>query len=251
MVAEVIINLSVKSINKTFDYLIPDAILKDVKIGSRVLVPFGNSKKNKTEEGFVVNLKRKSDFECKEIIKVEDNILTEDNIELAKLMSRRYFCNISECIKLMLPPGNITKNISNRIKDKTANFVYLKKDKDEIEFLIETGKVKTDKQLRVLNFLMDNEGITIPDLAIFTDTSPAVIKTLENKGIIEILEQKVERNPFIHKNVKRDSALNLTKEQKIAYNKISKSKYNEFLIYGVTGSRKNRSLSSAYSKCIK
>ena len=248
MVAEVIINLSAKSINKTFDYLIPDSILKDLKIGSRVLVPFG---KNKQEEGFVVNIKNKSEFECKEIIKVEDSILTNDNIELAKLMSRRYFCNISECIKLMLPPGMITKNISNRIKEKTANFVYKKKDKDEIEFLIETGKIKSDKHLRILNFLMENEGITIPDLVIFTDTSPGIINTLENKGLIEIIEQKVERNPFMHKDVKKDNPLELTKEQKIAYNKIVKSKYNEFLIYGITGSRKNRSVFAAYSKCIK
>ena len=28
--------------------------------------------------------------------------LTENNIELAKLMARKYFCNISDCIKLML-----------------------------------------------------------------------------------------------------------------------------------------------------
>ena len=43
-------------------------------------------------------------------------------------MARRYFCNISDCIKLMLPPGTSTKVLENRIKDKTLNFVYLKKD---------------------------------------------------------------------------------------------------------------------------
>ena len=154
-------------------------------------------------------------------------------------MSKRYFCNISECIKLMLPPGNITKNISNRVKEKTANFIYLKKDKDEIEFLIQTEKIKSEKQIRILNFLIDNEGITPSDLALFTDTSIGVIKTLENKGYIEKQEEKVERNPFIHKNIKRDKPLELTKEQKTAYSKISKSKYKEFLLYGVTGSRKN------------
>ena len=248
MVAEIIINLSAKSLNKTYDYIIPDSILKDVKIGSRVLVPFG---KNKQEEGFVVNIKNKSQFANKEILKVEDSILSKENIELAKLMSRRYFCNISECIKLMLPPGNITKNISNRVKEKTAKFVYLKKDKEEIEFLIDTEKIKTEKQVRFLKFLIENEGITIQDLALITDTSSSIIKTLENKGIIEILEQKIERNPFIHKNIKSDKPLNLTNEQKKAYDEISKSKFKEFLIHGVTGSRKNRSIFATYTKCIK
>ena len=236
MVAEIIINISAKSLNKTYDYIIPDSILNDIKIGSRVIVPFGNTKQ---EEGFVINIKKESKYANKEILKLEDSILTEENIEFAKLMSKRYFCNISECIKLMLPPGNITKNISNRVKEKTANFIYLKKDKDEIEFLIGTEKIKSEKQIRILNFLIDNEGITPSDLALFTDTSIGVIKTLENKGYIEKQEEKVERNPFIHKNIKRDKPLELTKEQKTAYSKISKSKYKEFLLYGVTGSRKN------------
>ena len=248
MIAEVIINLSAKSLNKTYDYIIPDSILKDIKIGSRVLLPFG---KTKQEEGFVINLKNTSKVANKEILKVEDNILSKENIELAKLMSRRYFCNISECIKLMLPPGNITKNIAKRIKEKTANFVYLKKEPDEIEFAIETGKVKSEKQIRVLQFLLQNECISIPDLALFTDTSSSVIKTLENKGYIELIEEKVERNPFIHKNIKRDEPLKLTKEQQFAYDKISKSNYNEFLIYGVTGSRKNRSIFAINCKCFK
>ena len=64
-------------------------------------------------------------------------------------MARRYFCNISECIKLMLPPGEKTTNLENRIKDKTANFVYLKKDEDEIELDIELGKLKNAKHIKV------------------------------------------------------------------------------------------------------
>ena len=72
------------------------------------------------------------------------------------------------------------------------NFIYLKKDKDEIEFLIQTEKIKSEKQIRILNFLIDNEGITPSDLALFTDTSIGVIKTLENKGYIEKQEENLK-----------------------------------------------------------
>ena len=122
MIAEVIIHTNAKELNKTYDYIIPDSIKKEIRIGSRVFIPFGNKK---IEEGFVINIKENSKFANKEIIKIEDNILTKQNIELAKIMSKRYFCNISDCIRLMLPPGNITKNLENRVKEKTANFVYL------------------------------------------------------------------------------------------------------------------------------
>ncbi len=239
MVAEVIINTVAKELNRSFDYIIPKNLISEIKIGSRVFAPFG---RQKIEEGFVINIKATSEFANKEIIKIEDNLLNEENIVLAKLMARRYFCNISDCIKLMLPPGAGSKNFEGRVKDKTANFVYFKKDINEIEFLIENEKIKSEKQKRVLNFLSENEGIHIADLEIITDTSRAIIKTLEKNGYLEIVEQKVERNPFANRKIKRDKKLNLNTEQQEAFDKIKDSKFKEFLIYGVTGSRKNRNL---------
>ena len=49
MIAEVIINSNVKNLNRTFDYNIPISMEKNIKIGSRVLVKFGNIKN--LEEG--------------------------------------------------------------------------------------------------------------------------------------------------------------------------------------------------------
>lgn len=234
MIAEVIINTIAKELNRSYDYIIPESIKKDVKIGSRVFVPFG---KTRQIEGFVVALKENSEFANKEIIEVEDNILTEENIKLAKIMARRYFCNISDCLRVMLPPGHSTQNVQNRVKDKKANFVYLKKSIEEIEFDIEEGIIKSERQKRILTFLFENEGIHILDLEILTDTTRAIIKTLEKNEYIEIIQEKVERSPFVNKKVKRDMPLKLTDEQQNAYNKIEASKYNEFLIYGITGSR--------------
>ena len=248
MVAEVIINRMAKDLNRNFDYIIPEKLISEIKIGSRVFVPFGATKK---VEGFVISIKEKSEFANKEIISVEDNLLNKEHINLAKLMGRRYFCNISDCIKLMLPPGAGKKDFNKRVKDKTANFVYLKKDIDEIEFLLETEKIKSEKQIRILKFLEENEGIHITDLELITDTSKAVINTLEKNGYIEIVEEKVERNPFANRTIKRDKKLELTDEQKEAYNKIKDSKFNEFLIYGVTGSRKNRNIFAINRKCNK
>ena len=248
MIAEVIINTIAKELNTSYDYIIPDSFFDKAKIGSRVLVPFGRKKQ---EEGFIIAIKEKSDFANKEIIKIEDNILSKENIELAKIMSKRYFCNISDCIKLMLPPGDITKNIENRIKEKTANFVYLKKEKEEIKFDIEIKKIKSEKQIKLLNFLFQNEGIHILDLQAITEISRSIINTLEKNGYIEIIEEKVERNPFVNKEIKRDKPLKLTEEQKQAFDKIKNSKFKEFLIYGVTGSRKNRNIFTINRKCFK
>lgn len=245
MVAEVIINSNVKNLNRTFDYEIPIELEKDISIGSSVLVPFGNSKK--LEEGFVVGIKEDSKYKLKTIAKVEDKkYLSEQNVELAKLMAHRYFCNVSDCIKLMLPPGTTTKNFENRISDKFLNFVYLKKEVEEIEQDIENKKIKSEKQIRALRFLLENDEIITTDLQMFADVSNTVIKTLEKNGYIEIIPKEVERNPFIHKVVNKTTNMKLTKEQQEAFDKVSAciefNEYQEFLLFGVTGSRKNGSL---------
>lgn len=244
MIAEVIINTTAKQLNKTFDYTIPQELKDELKIGSRILVPFGNKKA--LEEGFVINIKEKSEYKTKNVVKIQDNPLTEENVKLAKLMSQKYFCNISDCIKLMLPPGTINKNIDDRVKEKTGNFVYLAKDIEEIKLDIQTEKIKSEKQIKLLKFLEENEGIHITDLEIITEVSKSIMKTLEKNGYIEIVKEQIERNPFKNKEVERDSKKVLNQEQKECYEQvkfaINMNEYMEFLLFGVTGARKNRNL---------
>ena len=240
MVAEVIINRGAKKLNRTFDYNIPKELEDLILVGSKVIVPFGRGEKQ--EEAFVVKLKEKSEFANKDITKLEEN-LTNKQIELAKWMANRYFCNVADCIKLMLTPGTRTKNKEKRIQDKIINTIYLKKDIEEIEFEIETQKLKSQKQIKALKFIKDNEGATIPEIEMFTDVSRAIINTLIKNGYLELVEQKVERNPLLLKKYTKTEKLKLTEEQKTAYQKIEKSieqkKYEQFLLFGVTGSRKN------------
>ena len=134
MIAEVIIQSNVNKLNRVFDYKIPVEYENNALelIGARVLVPFSRMKK--FEEGFVVNIKENTEFQVKEIAKVQEKYLSEEKIKLARWMAKRYFCNIADCLKLMLPPGTSTKIIDNRVKEKCLNFVVLKKSEDEIEF---------------------------------------------------------------------------------------------------------------------
>lgn len=241
MIAEVIINRTAKKLNRTFDYLVPKDLKDLIIIGSKALVPFGRG--GKLEEAFVVGIKEKSDFEVKEIAKIEDN-LSEKQIELARWMAKKYFCNVSDCIKLMLTPG--TRGKQNKVQDKKINAVYLKKDIEEIDFDIEIGKIKSEKHKRIINFVKENEGITIPEIEIFTDCSRAIVNTLVKNGYLEIVEKKIERDPLEGKNIEKTNNLELTDEQKIAFERINtnieNNEYKSFLLYGVTGSRKNRSI---------
>ena len=133
------------------------------------------------------------------------------------------------------------------VKEKKQNFIYLSKDAEEIESDIENKKIKSAKQIRALKFLIDNEKndgeILSIDLQMFADVTNAVLKTLEKNGYIEIIEKEVERNPFIHKVVEKTQNLKLTQEQQEAFERVNASlqigEYEEFLLFGVTGSREN------------
>ena len=260
MIEEVIINRTAKKLNRTFDYHVPEKLEGLIFVGSKILVPFG--KGEKLQEGFVVGLKEKTDYksEIKEIAKLEENI-KDEQIDLAKWMAKRYFSNISECIKLMLTPGTRTKIKENRIKDKKINCVYLTKSIEEIEFDIEIGKIKSEKQKKIINFVKDNEGVTIPEIEMFVDVSRAIVNTLIKNNYLEVVEKKIERNPLNLKDTEQirkkeySENLKLTEEQEIAYKEIekqiNKNEYKSFLLHGITGSRKNRNLSSINTKSIR
>lgn len=240
MIAEIIIDSNVKTLNKTFDYNIPKEMEENISIGSRVLIPFGKSKR--LEEGFVTNIKESTEYAVKDIAKIELQSLSTEKILLSKWMAKKYFSNVSECMNLMLKPGTTTKNFANRTKDKTAIFVSLALEKEKVQEYIVNNKIKSEKQKRILEYLIENEKIIQPELIENTETSRAIIKTLEKNGLIKLQEEKVIRNPLKNKNIKQKDKLKFTEEQEIAYKKvedsIKKQEYKQYLLYGVTGSGK-------------
>ena len=55
MVAKILVNTSIKKLNRVYDYLVPDELLDKVQVGMRVNVNFGNGK-GKQVEGIIVKL---------------------------------------------------------------------------------------------------------------------------------------------------------------------------------------------------
>ena len=82
MVVKVLVELSNKNIDKTFDYIVPDTLKDKIKIGIRVTIPFAHQ----ILEGFVLEISNSnsSDFELKEIVDVVDTdvILNTELLEV-------------------------------------------------------------------------------------------------------------------------------------------------------------------------
>lgn len=232
MIVEIIINTNVKTLNKTFDYNVPDDL--EPKLGDRVYVHFGNQKK--LDEGIIIGFKDKSEYKLKDIVKIQKDNISENRIKLAQWMSNRYFCNLSECLKLMLPPGTGNKEESKRIKEKTLNVYSLSKTIEEIETDIENKLIRGNKQIDVLRLLYDNYNMSLQDIEIMAKASSATVKTLVDKGYLKQSEKQIERDPFQEKEIQKTNELKLNIEQQDAYCSIDKP--GEYLLHGITGSGK-------------
>ena len=147
MYAEVIIlSGRNKNLDKGFSYSVPNDLENKIKIGALVYVFFGKSKK--LQEAIVINLTKKIDFDLekiKPIEKIDDEIfIDKKNIELAKWMKEKYYCDFASCLRLMLPSQ---KNIKNE------NFGFDFVD-PENNFLSEK-KILTHEQEYAKNFILD------------------------------------------------------------------------------------------------
>ncbi|MBQ3142856.1 MAG: primosomal protein N' [Bacilli bacterium] len=234
MIASVLIEYSVKSLNKTFDYLVSNELSNKLKIGHKVLVPFGNSK----VEGFVLNIhNKKEDLDYKEIIKIieEEFYLNEELLELGKYISQKTFSNLISAYQIMLPKALKASN-KTKINKKTITYIELN-DKDISEYIENNKRRIID--IEILNDLIKNKRI------LKNKYNSQNVKRLLELGYIKEIKEEINREVDYIKENKKNIVLN--DEQENAYKEIINSKEKKILLYGVTGSGKTE----VYIKVIK
>jgi len=105
-IVKVAVSAAPYSIDKPYDYLVPDSLVGAAVAGVRVLVPFGRG--NRESEGMVLAVSEgEKKPELKSILSVLDreSVLSRSGIELALWMRQRYFCTLFEAVKVILPAG--------------------------------------------------------------------------------------------------------------------------------------------------
>ena len=97
-IAEVLVNIAVAALNKTFSYIVPNHL--EVAVGYRVLVPFGSRK----VEGFVLGVTYGDDNDLKAVIDTIDEVawFDENMVCTARWLSEYYLCTVVEAMRLFL-----------------------------------------------------------------------------------------------------------------------------------------------------
>ena len=224
MLASVIIEYSVKSLNKVFDYKIPEDLKDIIRVGHKVIVPFG-----KVEvEGFVLKIHNNIDsaLEYRSIIKIQESdfYLNEELLKLGKYMSDFLLCNLISCYQVMLPKA-LKASLKTNINRKYITKVSLNKEIDIDGYILEHKR--NTGEISIINSLKEGEK----EKKEFGSS----LKKLIEKGIV--VENKYEVNREVATDfLKKD--ISLTDGQLKAVNEILNSNDDKFLLYGVTGSGK-------------
>ena len=222
-----------------FTYSVPAPLAEQVKIGIRVLVPFGRSK---TYVGIVA----KSAVNCqlttvKDILQVLDAepILLPHQLHLWQWISDYYMSPIGEVYKAALPSG---MKAEDGYKPRTETYIRLTpafRNEQALHVAIDMLQ-RAPKQLKAfVDFLgFEADDLTRDELLNQGHTLQTV-SALEKRGILETFEKEVGRlnhggDPHLEK-IKPLSPL-----QQDVYNQIQFSflKKNVTLLHGVTSSGK-------------
>lgn len=236
--ADVIIDISTKNVDRVFQYRIPAPLEDAVKVGCRVAVPFGKSDAMRT--GYVVSLTLEPSFDVEKIKEIKELIpgavsIQEQMICLAWWMKERYGCTMNQALKTVLP---VKKEVSPR-EEKTI--VSLKTNGELKELLSEAERKKHKARIRLYKALLENRVLPFRLTAEKLGITGAMLKPLEEKGILEVRTETKSRDPVKDYGRAEPGPL-LNEEQRMAADTVIKDydngKRKTYLLYGITGSGK-------------
>lgn len=118
MIVKVAVESLSYSCDKLYSYNVPCEIVDSIKVGKRIIIPFGENQK---KCGLIIEMLESDDEEnvnLKNICAVLDEVpqVSVEMIYLIKEIRNRYFCTYFDAAKLIFPPW--ISSISNNIKYK-------------------------------------------------------------------------------------------------------------------------------------
>lgn len=235
--AKVAIDVKHPSIKKEFSYKIPNNLKKIMRVGDVVQVPFNKAKVDGIVTQIIEVCEDTLDFKLRNIIKKYPLTLSNDMLQLCKILSKYYGTAIIDLLRLMLPPkAGIRRQLVYSATTSKATFSN-----------------RAYNQKKVYNAILKLGPCTVNKLAKKLNMTKAAIRSaasvLVKKHLVKKERRIVSKRQDIVPKIKSKEHHKLTQEQKNAI-KIIKESYLEgkrtVLLHGVTGSGKTE----IYIRCI-
>lgn len=209
-----------------------------LQTGMEVLIPFGRA--NRETKGYVIGFSEKCNYDpekIKEITQISQNHIAIEAklVALAAWMKEHYGGTMIQALKTVLP-------IKQQEKQKEQRSIRLLLDRREAKERLSYFLSKNQTaRARVVAALLDRPILPYEYVTRQLKVTAAVLRAMEEQGILQIEAEVVYRNPVTAKRTKQQSFC-YTEAQQAAIHifceEYRRGKRGTYLVYGVTGSGK-------------
>ncbi len=236
MYAQVVVNIP-DIRHEGFDYLIPECLLSQVSIGSRVTVPLAN----REVLGYVIKIKKTTEISpVRPITSCVDQepTLNEEMVSLALWMQRYYSSHLYTVLQLLAPATLKSKQKAEHQQIKVVELLVSHSELLEARSELPTNAVR---QQEIIDYFLQKKLVEVERASLLRELNIAStsVKALVNKGLFQIVERDKE---FILTENLYDKRVTLTNQQEIVleqlYNLTKMDAPQTALLHGVTGSGK-------------
>lgn len=240
---DVIVDISVNSLDRIFQYRVPEELLDAVTVGCQVNVPFGSG--NRRRQAYVIGVDTVLTYDAskiKDILEVtKAPAATGQLIALADWMHERYGCTMAQALKTVLPVKKSVKEVK-----RTAYFLA---DREGAQQLLEKSrKSRREKaRVRLLEAMLKEECMSKETVTGVLQISASTMKSILQTGVIGEETSQVYRNP-VRQRLDGWQEVCLNDEQMNAVASIWQNaaicrehwsrEQGMHLLYGITGSGK-------------
>ena len=226
-----------RAIHRELDYAVPEGLMNRVGVGSRVRVPF----REKSALATVVAVTEQSEAKGIRLIEAvvgEAPTLSEQLLELGRWISIYYCCPIETVMRSLLP--QVIRRAEVGWKKQLFVQPGRQIDNEELEKL----RKRAPRQTELLEAILRLEApIRASQLLRQTSLDNQTLRALVKRGLVELREEAVVRDPHADEQFIATSNLILNQEQTHALKEITQAldspeKSRPILLHGVTGSGK-------------
>lgn len=238
--ANIIVDISLEKLDRTFQYRVPEELQGILKEGMQVRIPFGNG--GRTLTGYVLELTDTCEWDEKKLKPIlglaEKGIRLEGQlIALAAWMRRTYGSTMNQALKTVLP-------VKKSVQEKISRKVRLAVTREEAEAaLAEMERKHQTARIRIIKALLEQTGQDMDYAAAQKELglTAATARKLMELGLIRIESDTIFRNPVRPSEVQAHPFTLYPAQQAIVEDVAARAAAGDLrpsLIHGVTGSGK-------------